>query len=92
MNIFKEKAKIRERVAHITDSKDREEKLIQIAVEDRIEAEQKGEEKVADANQKGEEKVAVANQKIGRLETERVSHNFSHISSNRSLKRSERIR
>jgi hypothetical protein len=75
LNIFKEKAKIRARIAHLTDPKEREDNLLQLAVEDRMEAEQK----VIDA-------VADANRKIGHLESEKVSQNFSLISSIRSLK------
>ena len=75
MNIFKEKAKIRERVQHIKDPTEREERILQIAVEER-----------EDAVEKERARAETFKEELGRLRTEKVSHKFSHISSIRCLK------
>ena len=72
LNIFKEKTKLRERLGNITDPVQREDRLLQIAVEEREEEREKREEE----REKAEQRVKDLIEELGGVKKEKVSHNF----------------
>ena len=79
-NIFQIEKQVRDEISEV-NSNEREEKLIDIAVNEKY-----NHQKTREDRDEFKKDAFDANEKLGGLKKEKVSHNFSHISSILSLK------